>query len=120
MEEESKWIGEDMPSLEACDDDEFEFAMLGYDVRRLILARDPLCAVNAFGIFIRTVLAPSLGMRMWPSLFCIVVVLIFGNRPVTRHCHSYPSSWPPSPQCGWGADNVVPNARFIYIDDSSI
>ena len=64
VREERKWIGEDAPSLEPCEDDMFEFDIPGYDIRRLILARDPLCAANAFGIYIRHVLGPGLGVRM--------------------------------------------------------
>jgi len=38
-----------------------------YDVRRLILARDPLCTVDAFKVFVRVVLAQLLGIRMCPD-----------------------------------------------------
>ena len=38
-----------------------------YDVRRLILARDPLCAVDAFTVLVRVVLARLLGTRMCPN-----------------------------------------------------
>ena len=38
----------------------------GYDLRRLIMAQDPLAAVNAFFVQIRTILATVLGMRMCP------------------------------------------------------
>ena len=71
VREERKWIGEDAPSLEACEEDIFEFEIPGYDIRRLILARDPLCAANAFGIYIRNVLGPVLGVRMCSCRFCI-------------------------------------------------
>ena len=61
------WIGEHKPSLAAAEKDVFEIDIPGYDLRRLILARDPLCAANAFDIYIRTVLATSLGVRMCPQ-----------------------------------------------------
>eukprot|EP00973_Karenia_brevis_P053314 7410294-Karenia_brevis.AAC.1 len=48
IREEKKWIGEDFPSLEPSEEHEFECEIPGYDVRRLLLARDPLCAANAF------------------------------------------------------------------------
>ena len=64
VQEERKWIGKDKPSLEATYEDSFEFDIPGYDMRRLIMARDPLCAVNAFDVYIRQVLATALGMRM--------------------------------------------------------
>ena len=38
-----------------------------YEVRRLILARDPLCAVDAFTVHVRVVLACLLGIRMCPD-----------------------------------------------------
>jgi len=38
-----------------------------YELRRLILARDPLCAVDAFKVLVRMVLAQLLGMRMCPD-----------------------------------------------------
>jgi len=74
--EERKWIGQDEPSLETSagnsdeGEDEFEEEAMDfpdYDLRRLILARDPLCAVDAFTILIRVVLAKLLGMRMCPD-----------------------------------------------------
>ena len=40
----------------------------GYDLRRILLAEDPLAAANAFFVQIRTVLATVLGLRMCP--FC--------------------------------------------------
>ena len=64
---ERKWIGQDSPSLEPAEDDVFDFDIPGYDIRRLILARDPLCAANAFNIYIRCVLATALGVRMCPD-----------------------------------------------------
>ena len=60
------WAARDKPSLEPKDDDELNIDIPGYDLRRLILARDPLAAVNAFMIQIRTILATILGMRMCP------------------------------------------------------
>ena len=63
---EQKWIGKDKPSLETHDDrrggDEPD-----YETRKLILARDPLCAVEAFTVHVRVVLACLLGIRMCPE-----------------------------------------------------
>ena len=65
-EEERRWIGKDVPPLNqdqgsapACEPD--------YETRRLILARDPLCAADAFTVLVRVVLARLLGMRMCPD-----------------------------------------------------
>ena len=63
-----QWIGPDKPSLEPSPEDEFEVDIPGYDLRRILLARDPLAAANAFFVQIRTVLATVLGLRMCP--FC--------------------------------------------------
>ena len=64
--QEKTWIGKDKPSLETLGrdigDDEPD-----YETRRLILARDPLCAVEAFSVYIRVVLACLLGIRMCPD-----------------------------------------------------
>ena len=64
--QEKRWIGKDKPSLETLGrdvgDDEPD-----YETRRLILARDPLCAVEAFSVYIRVVLACLLGIRMCPD-----------------------------------------------------
>ena len=65
---ERPWIGKDKPALDTTggggteDDDWPE-----YEVRRLILARDPLCAVDAFTVHVRVVLACLLGIRMCPD-----------------------------------------------------
>ena len=64
----SPWAGKDKPSLEPRMHDEFHVDIPGYDLRRLIMARDPLAAVNAFIVQIRTILASVLGIRMCP--FC--------------------------------------------------
>ena len=64
MHADHKWIGKDVPSLEAESEHEFDVHVPGYDLRRLILARDPLCAANAFWVYIRKVLAVALGVRM--------------------------------------------------------
>ena len=58
------WASRDKPSLEPKIDDEVNIDIPGYDLRRLILARDPLAAVNAFMIQIRIILATVLGVRM--------------------------------------------------------
>ena len=60
------WSGADAPSLEPNEDDTFHIHIPGYDLRRLLLAEDPLAAVNAFFVQIRTVLATILGIRMCP------------------------------------------------------
>ena len=57
--EERRWAGQDAPSLET-----EEIEMPDYDLLRLILARDPLCAVDAFQVFARVELAQLLGIRM--------------------------------------------------------
>ena len=62
------WAGKDAPSLEPDPDDEYSVDIPGYDLRQLLLARDPLAAVNAFFVQLRVVLATALGMRMCP--FC--------------------------------------------------
>ena len=63
---ERPWIGKDKPSLETLGsdigDDEPD-----YETRRLILARDPLCAVDAFTVYVRVVLACLTGIRMCPD-----------------------------------------------------
>ena len=38
-----------------------------YDLRRLIHARDPLCVVDAFRVYVRVALARLVGMRMCPE-----------------------------------------------------
>ena len=73
-----KWAGKAAPSLEPTTEDRFEgaepqsdeeveFEVPGYDLRRLFLAEDPLSAANAFFVQIRTVLATMLGVRMCPK-----------------------------------------------------
>ena len=42
------WAGKHAPSLEASSDDVFEVDILGYDLRRILLAEDPLAVANAF------------------------------------------------------------------------
>jgi len=44
-----------------------EINLPDYELRRLILARDPLCTVDAFKVLVRVVLAQLLGMRMCPD-----------------------------------------------------
>ena len=63
-QDEKTWIGSDVPRLEAKEDDTFELEIPGYDLRKLILARDPLAAVFAFSVQIRMILATLLGIRM--------------------------------------------------------
>ena len=62
----TKWIGSDEPSLEPSPDDEYEVNIPGYDLRRILMAEDPLAAANAFFVQIRTILATVLGIRMCP------------------------------------------------------
>ena len=59
-----KWARKDSPSLEPPPEDEFEVEIPGYDMRRLLLAEDPLAAANAFFVQIRMLLATMLGVRM--------------------------------------------------------
>ena len=61
-----RWCGADSPSLEPNADHIFDVHIPGFDARRILLAADPLAAVNAFSIQIRTVLATMLGVRMCP------------------------------------------------------
>lgn len=64
--EQSAWCSPDHPSLEPLSTDEFNFEIPGFDLRRLMMAQDPLAAVNAFFVQVRTVLATALGVRMCP------------------------------------------------------
>ena len=66
-EKERRWVGPEMPSLQARGEDVFERDIPGYDLRRLILARDPLAASLALAVQIRVVLATMLGFRMCPT-----------------------------------------------------
>ena len=61
---EREWVGIDKPPIVAEEDDTFSLQVPGYDIRRLILARDPLAAVLAFSVQIRKILATILGIRM--------------------------------------------------------
>ena len=54
--------------MQPSSDDAFEMQIPGYDLRRILLAEDPLAAANAFFVQIRTVFATVLGLRMCP--FC--------------------------------------------------
>ena len=60
------WAAKSHPRLEPAADEEFNFDIPGYDMRRLMMAEDPLAAVNAFFVQIRTVLATIFGIRMCP------------------------------------------------------
>ena len=64
---EKAWIGIESPSLEAKAGDTFGVDVPGYDLRRLIQARDPLCVVNAFFFQVRSILSTALGLRMCPD-----------------------------------------------------
>ena len=59
------WAGHDKPSLEATEEADIELP--DYDLRRLMLARDPLCAVDAFQVTFRVVIATLLSVRMCPD-----------------------------------------------------
>ena len=60
------WAGTDRPTVEPREEDEFNVDIPGYDLRRLMLAEDPLAAANSFFVEIRTKLATVLGIRMCP------------------------------------------------------
>ncbi len=62
-EEERKCIGQDAPSLSPAHES-VEVEVPCYDLRRTILAKDPLCASNAFRTQVLSVLAPFHGLRM--------------------------------------------------------
>ena len=62
-----RWIGKDSPSLEPDENHIFDIDIPGYDLRRVLMAEDPLSAANAFFVHIRVVLATVLGVRMCPS-----------------------------------------------------
>ena len=53
--QQRRWIGFNAPSLEAKSDDVFEFDIPGYDLRRILLAQDPLAAALAFSVQVRGV-----------------------------------------------------------------
>ena len=64
------YIGMCTPSLEAPGEEALEEAIVDipdYDLRKLLLAKDPLCAVDAFAVQVLVVLASLLGMRMCPD-----------------------------------------------------
>ena len=64
---ESRWIGVGEPALHAAVQDRFEMEVPGYDLRRLILARDLLAAVLTFSVQVRCILATLFGIRMCPA-----------------------------------------------------
>ena len=66
-DQQRRWIGQDAPSLEATPTDRFEVEVPGYDLRRLMLAQDPLAATLAFSVQVRAILAPLYGIRMCPD-----------------------------------------------------
>ena len=67
LSEESRWIGRNSPSLESKNDDMFEVEIPGYDLRKILLARDPVCAAQAFAVQVRGILATLRGQRMCPN-----------------------------------------------------
>ena len=60
------WIGLEKPSLETKADERMDVQIPGYDLRKLMLAQDPLAVVNAFMVQVRVILATVLGIRMCP------------------------------------------------------
>ena len=56
------WAGKDKPSLEPLPTDTFETDIPGYDLRSILMAHDPLAAVDAFFVQIRVILASGLGI----------------------------------------------------------
>ena len=60
------WAGKDKPSLEPLPTDTFERDIPGYDLRSIMMARNPLAVVNAFFVQIRVILASVLGIGMCP------------------------------------------------------
>ena len=56
-----------MPSLYGSPENDVVVDLPAYDHRRLLTARDPLAAVNAFWTWIRKVFAPLYGLRVCPN-----------------------------------------------------
>ncbi len=63
-QKERPWIGPNAPSLEAVEFDSCGFEVPGYDLRRSVRSKDPLCCANAFVVYTRVVLAGIQGVRM--------------------------------------------------------
>ena len=63
------WIGRNVPSLKPEDheDESVTIDLPGYDDRKLITSRDPLCCVYAFQVFVRVVLPALYGFQMCPD-----------------------------------------------------
>ena len=61
---QKQWIGAEMPSIETHADDVFGRDVPDYNLRRLILLRDPLASSLAFPVQIRLVLATIRSFRM--------------------------------------------------------
>ena len=78
---EADWIGPDKPSLRAKAEDVFEYDIPGYDLRKLILARDPLACVNAFQIQVRCILATLLGIQIAHTALIVVRQTIHAAMP---------------------------------------
>ena len=66
-DQQRHWIGSAKPSLEASDSDSFQFEVPGYDLRKLIQARDPLAPAHAFAVQVRIIMATLFGIRMCPD-----------------------------------------------------
>ena len=62
------WQGPRLPSLSSADSaiQQASVELPGYDVRRILTARDPLAVMDAFYIQVRLRLATILGIRMCP------------------------------------------------------
>ena len=64
------YIGWNVPSLKPSDGKDVEvheFDLPEYDLRRLMTGRDPLCALQAFVVHVRTILPLLYGYRMCPD-----------------------------------------------------
>ena len=64
------YIGWNVPSLKPPDGKDVEvheFDLPEYDLRRLMTGRDPLCALQAFVVHVRTILPLLYGYRMCPD-----------------------------------------------------
>ena len=64
---EAKWIGFDAPRLSP-EGQNVVMELPEYDLRRLMHARDPLCVVDAFKVYVRVALARLVGMRNVPRM----------------------------------------------------
>ena len=80
-EQEFPYIGWDSPRVGPEHEDDVRIELPEYELRKKILARDPLAAVDAFTFIVRFVLAVLLGVRMCPDCpHCCVT-----DTPCTDH-----------------------------------